>query len=84
MLKRKQITGLVATGHPKETAKLILAGIKGKKEKSKSHIDDGHSVAIHFMPKEGVIHIDVREGEKLIPMSILKKDAIAQAHSLQA
>jgi len=83
MLRRKQIKDLAATGHPKETAKLILAGIKGKKEKSKSHLDNGHSVAIHFVSKKGVINIDVHEGTKIIPMSISRKDAIAQAHLLQ-
>jgi len=84
MLRRKQIKDLAATGHPKETAKLILDGIKGKKEKSKSYLDNGHSISVHFIPKKGMVNIDVHEGEKVIPVVISRKEAIVQAHLLQA
>jgi len=84
MLNRKKIKNLTSTGHPQETSKLILDGIKGKKEKSKAHIDDYHSVSIHFIPKDGIVNIDVHEGNKLIAMYISYELAVAQAHVLKS
>lgn len=80
MLKRRQISDLSQTGHPRETAKLILAGAKNSK--SKSHIEDEHTISIHFNKKTEMINIDVQENGKIIPMSILHQTAISQAHQL--
>ena len=77
---RRQIKDLSATGHPRETAKLILDGIKGEKVKSKKYIDDYHSVSIHFIPKDGIVNIDVHEGSNLIAMHIPYEDAVSQAY----
>ena len=82
MLNRREIKDLSATGHPRETAELILSGIKGKKEKSKKHIDDYHSVSVHFIPKDGIVNIDVHEGNKLIAMYISYELAVSQAREL--
>ena len=84
MLKRRQITDLSATGHPMETAKLILAGVKEKGLKSKSHIDKAHVISIHFNKKTQMINIDVQEdgNEKVIAMKIYRRTAITQAHQL--
>ncbi len=76
---RRQIKDLSATGHPRETAKLILDGIKEEKMKSKKHIDDYHSVSIHFNKKTKMVNIDVEENGKLIPMKIYRRLAVAQA-----
>ena len=76
---RRQIKDLSATGHPRETAKLILDGIKGEKIKSKKYIDDYHSVSIHFNKKTKMVNIDVEENGKLIPMKIYRRLAVAQA-----
>jgi len=85
MLKRIKISDLVQTCYPKEIAKLILTGVKEGKEKSKGYIEDRHTISICFIAKEDIINIDLQEeGCITIPMSISKKDAIAQAHSLQA
>ncbi len=82
MLQRRQITDLSATGHPQETAKLILAGAKDSK--SKSHIDKAHVISIHFNKKTQMINIDVQEdgNEKVIAMKIYRRTAITQAHQL--
>lgn len=84
MIDRKQIKDLAETGHPHETAQLIIECIKGKKEKSKTHIEDRHSISIHFNKKTNMVNIDVQEEQKLIAMSIPYKIAIAQSHDLAA
>ena len=84
MLGRKEISDLSQTGHPHETSKLILDGIKEEKMKSKSHITKDHTISIHFNKKTKMVNIDVEENGKLIPMSILQQTAIAQAHKTQA
>jgi hypothetical protein len=84
MLNRTKIDDLSMTGHPYETAKLILAGIKTRKRKSKGLVEDGHTVSIHFISKKGInyINIDITEGEKNINMFIPEKIAIKQTHKI--
>ena len=84
MLNRKRIQDLSATGHPRETAELILSGIKNGKEKSKTHIDNYHSVSVHFISQNNAVNIDVHEGTKIIPMMICRETAISQAYALQS
>ena len=88
MLNRKKIKDLSATGHPRETARLIIAALKDKKYKSKVHIDHGHVIHIHFNKSKGVVNIDIEEFNtkktKLIAVCIPYEDAVAQAHALKS
>ena len=79
MFERKEIINLSQTGHPYETAKLILDGIKEEKSESKSHITKDYTISIHFNKKTKMINIDVEENGKLIPMKIYRRLAVAQA-----
>ena len=76
-MKRRKITDLAATGHPKECARLILEYRKSKYTKQ-----EGHKTAIHIIPEEGIIQIDVKEDNTQIFMEIPKNIAINQAHEI--